>query len=246
MHRLFPFLQLTVVSSLFVTLSSCINYGYTGSGVLRTEIRDVSAFQSIAVYDGIEFVYTLNQTRPRHEVKVTLDDNLIRFVNAQVVNGRLDLRVMQALNPRQSVKVEISGPPLSGFSLSNKSRGTADTLTNLRQCSFDLSGGAQLSVNQLQSDNASVQVSTGAALTFLSGTVGNVNAKVFNNAKFNSEGMKSGRMELNVNQWSQARVNVLNFLNVTLNDNSNVYYKGIPQIQQQILSNNSRLTPINE
>ncbi|MEZ0369441.1 MAG: hypothetical protein ACAI44_10180, partial [Candidatus Sericytochromatia bacterium] len=77
-----------------LALTACTTYGYPGSGVLRTDIRDVPPFTVLGVHDNIEFSFTENKQRTRHDVKITTDDNLLRFISTQVVNGRLDVHML--------------------------------------------------------------------------------------------------------------------------------------------------------
>lgn len=238
----FGLLGLSLVA---LSLSGCINYGYPGSGLIKTEIRDVPPFAVLGVHDNIEFSFTESKERLRHDVKVMVDDNLARFVTTQVNNGRLDVRVSQALASRQ-LRLEVLGPALQGFVVSTRAKGTVSNLSNLSRVSFELSTGGQLTVAQMMADTVNAQLTTGSVLTIEGGSSGIFNLNLANNSKLNAENFRAGRVEATLNSQANARVQATTAINARLTDNSSLFYKGSPQINQQVLNGNSRLLPISE
>lgn len=227
-----------------LSLNACVTYGYPGSGVLRTEIRDVQPFTVLGVHDYVEFTFTESKQRTRHDVKITTDDNLSRFVTTQVTNGRLDIRVLQTIAPRQ-LKVEILGPPLQGFVATTRARGTVDNLTNVSRISFDMNTGGQISVANLEADTVNVQLASGAALTLAGGSTSSlILSSISGVSRLTAENLRAGRVDAILTGSSIAQVNAVNRINASLTDNSSLYYRGSPQINQQVLTGNSRLLPL--
>ncbi len=234
-----------VAGLIALNLNACVTYGYPGSGVLRTEIRDVQPFTVLGVHDYVEFSFTESKQRTRHDVKITTDDNLSRFVTTQVSNGRLDIRVQQTIAPRQ-LKVEILGPPLQGFIATTRARGTVDKLSNVSRISFDLNTGGQITVGNLEADTVNVNLGSGAALTLSGGSTSSLITNLSGISRLTAENLRSGRVDATLTGSSNAQVNVQTRINANLTDNSSLLYRGSPQINQQVLTGNSRLLPLGQ
>jgi hypothetical protein len=227
-----------------IGLSACTTYGYPGSGALRTEIRDVQPFTVLGVHDNIEFTFTESKQRTRHDVKITVDDNLSRFVSTQVVNGRLDVRVLSTIAPRKLL-LEVLGPPLQGFVVTTRAKGTADNLSNLSRVNFDMNTGGQLSVGKIETDNIGVQLATGAALTIQDGTTSALLLTSLSGAsRITAENLRAGRIDAVLSGMSWAQVNAVTRINASLTEGSSLFYRGSPEINQQVLTGNSRLLPL--
>lgn len=237
-------LGLTACGLAVSSLMACTVYGYPGSGVLRSEIRDVPPFTSLGVHDNFEFTFTENKQRGRHDVKLTIDDNLSRFITTQVVNGRLDVHVTGTLAPRRLL-LEINGPALQGFVVDTRARGTADSLTNFSQLSFDFNTGGQMTVAHLEGENVNVRMSGGGLLNLQDGTVSSLLLNSLTaNSRVNAENLKAGRVDATLAGASWAQVYPATRLNaLSLTEGSTLFYKGNPQINQQIINGNSRMLP---
>lgn len=230
-------------AALVLATGACTTYGYPGSGVLRTEVRDVPAFTSLGVHDNFEFTFTENKQRSRHDVKLTIDDNLSRFVTTNVVNGRLDVRITGTIAPRKLL-LEINGPALQGFVIDTRAHGTADNLTNFNQLAFDFSTGGSMTVQHLDGGNVSVKLASGSLLNLLDGVVSSLKISSLNaNSRVNAENLKAGQVDAVLTGSSWAQVYAVNRLNVDLAENSTLFYRGSPQINRQGTSGNSRLLP---
>ncbi|MGI9519792.1 MAG: head GIN domain-containing protein [Pirellulaceae bacterium] len=102
-----PVLLLLVVPGCFI--------GTPGSGVSKTEIREVADFDRVSFGGSGDVTIRAGQEK---SVTVTFDDNLIEMVETKVVDGELLIRVNGSYNSSLGLDVEIGVPQLVGASAS--------------------------------------------------------------------------------------------------------------------------------
>lgn len=240
MKRVF-WCALAAALALSSTMTSCVQYGYPGSGIIRTDIRDVQPFTTLGVHDNLEFTFTESKQSSVYSVRITVDDNLARFISTQVVNGRLDIRQLQPIAAR-SLKIEISGPPLAGFVLSNRAKGNVNSLTDISRVNIELSNGGHLIIGNVECDVINAQLVTGGLLEIDGGSTGSLLlGPVSGNSKVRAENVRAGRVEVSLSAASTAEVQAVNLINASLTENSVLYYKGNVAVNPRVLTGNSRL-----
>lgn len=224
-------------------VSACVAPGIMGSGVPRTESRDLSAFSSVAVYNGFEFVYIENNQRAIPMVRLTIDDNLSPFVEMTVNNGQLSVRLNQLVSSGAR-RIEVEGPPLTGLKLFGRSKGSASRWVSRLPVLIEVDANSMLDIGALEADSAQIQVTGQSTLNITGGAVSSVVLKANNRSVVKAEAMRTQRIDATLTDRSTARVNVLTLLNATLSSSSEISYSGSPQIRQNLLDRDSRITPL--
>lgn len=225
------------------SVSACVEPGIQGSGVPRTEARDLSAFSSVAVYNGFEFVFIENNQRAIPTVRLTIDDNLSPFVDMTVNNGQLSVRLNQLVSSG-SRRIEVEGPPLIGLKLFGRSRGSVSRWVSRLPVNIQVDASSVLDIGALEADSAQIQVTGQSTLNITGGAVSSVVLKANNRSIFKAEAMRTQRTTATLTDRSTGRVNVLTLLDATLSSNSQLGYSGNPQIRQNLLDRDSRITPL--
>ena len=166
---------------LVIGLAGCIISnpgGVKGSGIAKTEKREVISFHSL----DVNYVGSIEvRSQEQENVQISGDDNIISFITTEVKNGTLYIRGTKGYNPRQKLLIIVSTP-------------------NVKRFVFDGVGEANLS--NIKNDRLEIVVSGVGSLSAsgetkelditLSG-VGNVDAKNLRavNAKVNSKAVGS-------------------------------------------------------
>lgn len=224
-------------------LNACVEPGIMGSGVPRTESRDLSAFSSVAVYNGFEFVFIENNQRAIPTVRLTIDDNLSPFVDMTVNNGQLIVRLNQLVSSATR-RIEVEGPPLAGLRLFGRSKGNVSRWVSRFPVRIEVDANSNLEIGALEADSAQFQVTGQSTLNITGGAVSSVVLTANNRSSIRAEAMRTQRVDATLTDRSLARVNVLTLLNATLSSTSELSYSGNPQIRPNLLDRDSRLTPL--
>jgi len=92
-----------------------------GSGVVRTEQRDVTGFDQIDVGGAIHLDYTPGKDTT---VEVTTDDNLLPLLVTEVSGGTLHVFMQGSTSTSHGPTVKVSAPALKGLTVSGASSAT--------------------------------------------------------------------------------------------------------------------------
>lgn len=226
-----------------LSLNACINQGITGSGVIRPELRDLPAFTEVSIQGGFQFTFQENPLRSRHEVRLNLDDNLSQLVSTEVINGRLEVRFTQPVSGGNR-EIQIEGPSLRGITLNTRTIGTINKLSGIRQAALSVIGDSELNIQSLESDSCNFTISGLSRLNIGGGACSRVVANVNGKSDLGALNLQTIQTEINLSQESFAKVKVRSLLTVSLSDKSTLEYDGSPQIQQRLLSRDSKLAPV--
>ena len=91
--------------------------GQIGSGVARSEPRDLGEFSSIHAEGTATLDVEVKSGRAGHMVELTADDNLLGLVATEVRDGVLEVGPTVSINPSTGLRLKVSVPALSGIHL---------------------------------------------------------------------------------------------------------------------------------
>jgi len=185
--------------------------GVKGSGVVKTETRDVRGFRSIQL-SSLGSV-TVTQTG-RESLTIQAEDNLLPLLESSVKDGVLYLATIGDTNisPTETIRYEVEVRDLQGVNITGAGSVHAANIST-RQMSVDLSGVG----------NVEISGSTETLNVALSG-VGN-----FEGSEFLSE-----KATVDDSGVGHAIVNVSDQLDVTVSGIGSVEYIGSPVINQSV------------
>jgi hypothetical protein len=174
--------RLTLLSiGLVIGLAGCIISnpgGVKGSGIAKTEKREVISFHSL----DVNYVGSIEvRSQEQENVQISGDDNIISFITTEVKNGTLYIRGTKGYNPRQKLLIIVSTPNVKRFVLDGVGEANLSNIKNDR-LEIVVSGVGSLSAS---GETKELDIT-------LSG-VGNVDAKNLRavNAKVNSNAVGS-------------------------------------------------------
>ena len=106
----------TLSAALLLSFSACHHgKGVQGSGVRKTEKRDLGAFKSIETNGAFEVEVTCQQA-PSFEIEG--DDNILPLITTDVSNNVLHLKSSQNYSVAEPIELRISLPNLDALSVS--------------------------------------------------------------------------------------------------------------------------------
>lgn len=148
--------------------------GIRGSGIAKSESRDISDFDRIEL-DGIGTVNVEFGEKP--SLKVTCDDNLLEYVETKVVDGVLKIGVRENINPvtkltfdvvatklvgadvEGAAKMNIRAAKLADFELDISGAGEFVADGTAEHVEIDVSGAAKIDANELKAKSVKISIS---------------------------------------------------------------------------------------
>lgn len=164
-----------------------VSSGVPGSGVCKTETRELDSFDKISLME----TGTINVTfGPTQSVSVTTDDNLLQVIETTVENGELKIHPTISINPKiypvfdivlpELAAVEIAGSAsvnvvnldAESFDLELNGACAAIMSGTVQNLSVELNGACRAKLKQLESVDATVEINgTGSAEVFASQSI---------------------------------------------------------------------------
>lgn len=178
-----------LVLSGLVAVTGCVGLpvGIQGSGVAKTETREVGSFHSLR-HDAVGDV-TIQIGEPQ-DVQVTFDDNLLEILETSVVDGELRIKTTDSYNSSVGLKIQITVPSLDALKLTGVGSVQAtgidgESLTiqqsgvgklkvdgKVKSLELDVSGVGSADLQGLQAETAKIVVSgVGGASVFASQSI---------------------------------------------------------------------------
>ena len=194
--------------SLVLSFTACIG-GVHGSGVRKTETRDLPAFKAIETTGAFEV--EVNCQKPA-SFEVEADDNILPLVETEVRDGVLRVRTTKGYSSRGGIIVRINVPDLA---------------------SVRSTGAGKFNISNLKNDKFEIQ-STGAATVVASGqskslTIGSTGA-----GKIDAHDLRASDADVNVTGAAGVDVYATDELDVTVSGAGRVTYTGNPKVNKKV------------
>ena len=210
MKRLFLISLLTI--TLF-SLPSCrhLGKGVEGSGVRKTEKRELPAFKSIETTGAFDIDVTCQQAA---SFEIEGDDNILPLITTEVRNGVLRIYNSKSYNTAKAAVVRISVPDLEKIS----STGAANfNIANVKN--------AQLAIS-----------STGAGNIEAAGETKSANITSTGAGKIDAGKLRAERAKVSVTGAAHVDVYATQQLDVTVSGVGQVTYDGNPGVVNKSVS----------
>lgn len=198
--------MLTLLIPSALSLSGCEGFqvGIQGSGVSKTETRQVGSFNALS-HNAVGEVSI--EIGPTQNVEVTFDDNLLEIVDTSVVDGELRIKTSDSYSSTVGLKVRVTVPSIDHLNLSSvgsiKANGIDGDNLNIEQTgvgnlqvvgkvknlNLKVTGVGKANLKELQAETATVKITgVGGATVYASesidaSTTGIGNIKVYGSPK---------------------------------------------------------------
>jgi hypothetical protein len=178
--------------------------GVKGSGVIKTEARELPKFSAIDFGGAIEMEITAQKDQ---KVEIETDDNLLPLITTEVKGDTLYISSQQKINWHNPVKVRISVQDLN---------------------SLNVSGASKVNAVNLKSDNFKLDVS-GASKIKLEGEAGSFNAEASGASRVEADNLKTAKASASASGASKIFVFASDSVDADASGASNVTYSGNPK-----------------
>jgi hypothetical protein len=201
-------IALTLAFSALFVFCGC-HVGVHGSGVRKTEKRDLPAFTSIETSGAFE-VEVVCQKPASFELEA--DDNLLPIVQTEVRGGVLHVTSTRGYNSRGGIVLRITVPDLEAIKST---------------------GAGKIHVSDVKNDTFEIQ-STGATEMVISGQSKSVKIGSTGAGKIDAHNLRATNAEVKVTGAAEVGVYATDELNVTVSGAGRVTYSGNPQVNKHV------------
>ena len=201
-------ISVTFALILPVLLSACI-HGVRGSGVRKTEQRDLQAFNAIDTSGAFE-VEVVCQKPASFEIEA--DDNIVPLVQTEVRGGVLHVSTTKSYTSSGGIKLRISAPDL---------------------VSVKSTGAGKFNVSGVKNDNFEIQ-STGAATVVASGQSKSLKISSTGAGKIDAHDLRANDADVSVTGAAGVDVYASDELDVTVSGAGRVTYSGNPKVNKKV------------
>lgn len=202
-------ISLTLVSGLLGLLSGCHVGGVHGSGVSKTEKRELAPFTAIET-TGAFNVEVACQKPISFEIEG--DDNILPLIETEVRNGVLHIRSTRGHSTNKPLSLRITVPDLERLKTS---------------------GAGNFQVSDLKNDSFEVD-STGASKVTASGQSKSVKIRSTGAGKIDAHGLHAETADVNVTGAAGVDVDVSQELDVSVSGAGRVTYTGNPKVSKHV------------
>lgn len=185
-----------------VWASACRWVGFRGDGHIKTDERPVSAFANIDARGA----FTIEWQNGPPGLRITTDENLLRYLDSNVSDDTLHLRTREQIRPSHGVQVVISSPTRAGARIS---------------------GAVKLAAKQLSGPRFALE-SRGASRVSLDGHIDELLADMTGASELTASGLQTKTAEISTTGAADAEIAVADKLKVAITGAGKVRYSGNP------------------
>ena len=193
---------------LLFALSGCDVGGIRGNGHMVTQEQKLEPFINVKADGAFRIEWHIGPPA----VSVTIDQNLMQYVEMEVRDRVLYARTARNIRPKHSIKVVLTSNTLEGASFS---------------------GASQLTAHQLTGSKFYLET-TGASKATLDGAVDELIANITGAGDLRAESLQTKTAQVSVTGAGDARMAVSDNLKVSITGAGKVEYIGDPHIQRKI------------
>jgi Putative auto-transporter adhesin, head GIN domain len=202
-------ISLTLALVLLGVLCGCHVGGVHGSGVRKTEKRELQPFTAIDTTGAFNVEVTCQKPA---SFEIEGDDNILPLIETEVRNGVLHIRSKRSYSVGGPISLRI-------------------TLPNLE--SIKASGAGKFDISDLKNDRFEVDT-TGAAKVTLSGQSRSVEISSTGAGKIDAHNLRAEKADVNVTGAASVDLDVRDQLDVTVSGAGRVTYSGNPEVHEHV------------
>lgn len=175
----------------------------------RTEARDLPAFETISCEGSYEIQI---ECQANQAVTIDTDENLLPLIKTEVKDKSLRIFTEGELAPSKDIRLIISIPKLSEFSIQGYSHGDISNIGN-SSILVDVKGSSKLT---------------------LTGTTSDVQMNISGSGTLNARNLLSENASIRIYGSGDIHVHTTKMLDAKINGSGTIVYRGDPQVKQEI------------
>jgi hypothetical protein len=204
-----------------------------GSGVMKTETRQVQSFHAVEVSYPAEVFISQGTTE---SLKIEADDNLLPGLKTRVRNGTLEIfyevQDGKAVRPTKPVQITIVVKNLDEVDF--ESAGSIE-ISGIESdsLSVSVSGAGDLKLEEITVKDLSVNLS-GAGSMSANGTTDNLDVNISGFGDFKGKDLQSKDAQVSISGAGSANVRADDQLDAQISGAGSIDYYGSPEVTRQI------------
>jgi hypothetical protein len=191
--------------------AGCLRTGVQGSGVSKTEKRDLGAFRAIETQGAYEVQVTC---RKQSSFEIEGDDNILPLIQTEVRDGVLYVTSSKSYSQRKTVSLRIALPDLE---------------------SITSTGAGKISVSDVKNDRFEIH-STGAAEVVATGQTKTVVVRSTGAGEVDAHDLHAEKADVNAMGAASIDVYASEQLDVSMAGAGRVTYSGDPKVVNKNIS----------
>lgn len=199
---------LTIALSFVFALSACIG-GVRGSGVRKTEKRELTPFTAIETTGAFEVEVTCQKPA---SFEIETDDNILPLIQTEVRDGVLHITTTRSYSASGSILVRINTPDLARIKST---------------------GAGKFHVSDVKNDNFEIE-SMGAATVTASGQSKMLKVNSTGAGKIDAHDLRAQKADVTVTGAAAVEVNASDELDVSVSGAGRVVYMGNPKVTKHV------------
>ncbi len=205
--------------------------GVRGSGVERTETRELRSFKGVEV--GGAFDVEITAGAKEHSIEISGDDNLLEYIETEVSGGVLHITTKKSISPKAKLHLRISAEMLSSVNSSGASDVVLNNISNER---FELeTSGAGSVRGAIKANDVRIETS-GAGDVQVSGAAKTLSVETSGAADIDASELTADKVRVDVSGAGDVSVHANNELDVSVSGAGDVRYSGSPKIINKDIS----------
>lgn len=210
--------------ALLLAMTGCGYHGFggknnvTGSGVVKTEKRNIGAFTAVEVSGAYE-VEIIAQKEPSLEIEG--DDNLLPFVKTEVKNGTLYISSDRSFSTRKAIRIRATTKEIQGLSTS---------------------GASEIKLDGVKSESFVLE-SSGASKINVAGETKTLEVEMSGASKIDARNFRASRVKVSSSGAGRASVYATEEVNAEVSGAANVTYYGEPKVVNKEVSGAGSVSP---
>lgn len=200
-----------------------------GNGKISQKEISMPEFSKVELGGTIEAVMRQSDS---YRIVIHTDDNLLKYIHAEVVNGTLEVEMERKLH-YSNLKVEIFCPHLEEVETGGAVSFTVEGPWKGEKLAIDMSGGTKLHMMELDLTDLETDIS-GASEVQLGGKVSKATFDMSGACEIKAAELIAQQVEISVSGAASARVHAESNLDVDISGAGSVIYTGNPVITKDI------------
>lgn len=206
--------KIALIVILALTVAGChhrgrLQSGEVGSGVRKTERRDLAPFTSISTEGAFDIEVVCQRAQ---SLDIEGDDNLLPLVSTEVANGVLRIKPIRDYSTRIGINITISVASIDG--LKTNGAGTIK-VTDLKNDKFEIGSNGAPTIT-VSGETKALQIDTNGA------------------GKIDTHRLRAAKADVESKGVTRVEVFASDELNVTISGPSQVVYDGDPEVNQTV------------
>jgi hypothetical protein len=214
-----------------------------GSGETGEEVRDARDVRAVELTSFGNLYVELGD---EEELRITADDNLLRYIETDVRGETLVIRHQRGigLRPRQPIQYHLTVPALKSVRVSGAGNVTLPEL-DAERFDIEIAGAGSIDLEGLQADSLHVRISGAGDLEVEGGEVNEQDISISGAGDYRARYLDSDRAEVNLSGLGSATLRVREHLDVHITGAGSVRYVGRPDVDRHVTGVGS-VEPIGE